>query len=164
MIKMELGRSMVEMLGVLAIIGVLSIVGIAGYKKATLKHYANEAWNAAMQFNTIVQQRILVEPNEPCASNWYCSADSSVTSYAYCFLDIKEIQPSFSRDNYTKFYLFAHKHATEHRVNTIEFMNITINGLCKTILPEGTEVETGWLSQQVGDILYKCKPKSGVKF
>ena len=40
---MELGRSMVEMLGVLAIIGVLSIVGIQGYKKAMNKHKANEA-------------------------------------------------------------------------------------------------------------------------
>ena len=32
MTKLESGRSMVEMLGVLAIIGVLSIGGIAGYK------------------------------------------------------------------------------------------------------------------------------------
>ena len=39
---MQLGRSMVEMLGVLAIIGVLSIVGIAGYKKAMAKIHANE--------------------------------------------------------------------------------------------------------------------------
>ena len=42
---MEMGRSMVEMLGVLAIIGVLSIVGIQGYKKAMLKHKANELMN-----------------------------------------------------------------------------------------------------------------------
>lgn len=32
------GRSMVEMLGVLAIIGVLSVAGIAGYSKAMAKH------------------------------------------------------------------------------------------------------------------------------
>jgi len=37
----ELGRSMVEMLGVLAIIGVLSVGGIAGYSKAMLKHKIN---------------------------------------------------------------------------------------------------------------------------
>ena len=42
---MEFGRSMVEMLGVLAIIGVLSVVGIAGYKKAINKVYANELMN-----------------------------------------------------------------------------------------------------------------------
>ena len=35
------GRSMVEMLGVLAIIGVLSVVAIAGYSKAMMKHKLN---------------------------------------------------------------------------------------------------------------------------
>ena len=35
------GRSMVEMLGVLAIIGVLSVGGIAGYSKAMLKYKIN---------------------------------------------------------------------------------------------------------------------------
>ena len=41
--KNEKGRSMVEMLGVLAIIGVLSISGIAGYSLAMARHRANEA-------------------------------------------------------------------------------------------------------------------------
>ena len=39
--KNESGRSMVEMLGVLAIIGVLSIGGIAGYTLSMRKHRAN---------------------------------------------------------------------------------------------------------------------------
>ena len=39
----ESGRSMVEMLGVLAIIGVLSVMGIAGYTQAMKKYRANEA-------------------------------------------------------------------------------------------------------------------------
>ena len=39
----ESGRSMVEMLGVLAIIGVLSVMGIAGYTQAMRKYKANEA-------------------------------------------------------------------------------------------------------------------------
>ena len=38
----QIGRSMVEMLGVLAIIGVLSVGGIAGYSKAMLKHKMNK--------------------------------------------------------------------------------------------------------------------------
>ncbi len=41
----EGGRSMVEMLGVLAIIGLLSNGGIAGYKNAMNKHAANEIIN-----------------------------------------------------------------------------------------------------------------------
>ena len=39
----ETGRSMVEMLGVLAVIGVLSIAGIKGYTSAMAQHKANEA-------------------------------------------------------------------------------------------------------------------------
>ncbi len=42
----EGGRSMVEMLGVLAIIGVLSVGGIAGYTMAMNKYKANEIVNA----------------------------------------------------------------------------------------------------------------------
>ena len=39
--KSQSGRSMVEMLGVLAIIGVLSVGGIAGYSLAMRRHRAN---------------------------------------------------------------------------------------------------------------------------
>ncbi|MBQ3117794.1 MAG: hypothetical protein IJC11_05690 [Alphaproteobacteria bacterium] len=42
-VKMQdLGRSMVEMLGVLAIIGVLSVAGIAGYRYAMDRYIAND--------------------------------------------------------------------------------------------------------------------------
>ena len=43
----ESGRSMVEMLGVLAIIGVLSVGGIAGYTMAMRSYQANEILQAA---------------------------------------------------------------------------------------------------------------------
>jgi len=39
----QYGRSMIEMLGVLAIIGVLSVGGIAGYSKAMTKYRINKA-------------------------------------------------------------------------------------------------------------------------
>ncbi len=39
----QLGRSMVEMLGVLAIIGVLSAGALAGYSKAMFKHKVNQS-------------------------------------------------------------------------------------------------------------------------
>lgn len=45
-LKNETGRSMVEMLGVLAIIGVLSVGGIAGYTSAMRQYRANEIVNA----------------------------------------------------------------------------------------------------------------------
>ena len=40
--KLEYGRSMIEMLGVLAIIGVLSVGAIAGYQKAMMKYKLNK--------------------------------------------------------------------------------------------------------------------------
>jgi len=42
-LEKENGRSMIEMLGVLAIIGVLSVGGIAGYSKAMQKYRINKA-------------------------------------------------------------------------------------------------------------------------
>lgn len=45
----EKGRSMVEMLGVLAIIGVLSMAGLAGYQKAMSKHKINKTIDQMVQ-------------------------------------------------------------------------------------------------------------------
>ena len=44
--KMEKGRSMIEMLGVLAVIGLLSIVGLSFYRAAITKHKAVEVYGA----------------------------------------------------------------------------------------------------------------------
>ena len=49
----EAGRSMVEMLGVLAIIGVLSVMGVYGYNTAMKKHRANEIVQAASALVTM---------------------------------------------------------------------------------------------------------------
>ncbi len=49
----ESGRSMVEMLGVLAIIGVLSIGGIAGYTTAMNRYRANEIIDMATKYATV---------------------------------------------------------------------------------------------------------------
>ncbi len=50
----ESGRSMVEMLGVLAIIGVLSIGGIAGYSMAMNRYRANEVIDTASKYAVVV--------------------------------------------------------------------------------------------------------------
>ena len=47
----QIGRSMVEMLGVLAIIGVLSVGAIAGYSKAMTKYKMNKQIN---QINQVI--------------------------------------------------------------------------------------------------------------
>ena len=61
--KLESGRSMVEMLGVLAIIGVLSIGGIAGYTLSMRRYRANQVLDAVNKYSLIVygacQQEII---------------------------------------------------------------------------------------------------------
>jgi type II secretory pathway pseudopilin PulG len=56
--RVELGRSMVEMLGVLAIIGVLSVGAIAGYQKAMNKYRINKFLNDSdFLIRTILQHK-----------------------------------------------------------------------------------------------------------
>ena len=62
-LKSQSGRSMVEMLGVLAIIGVLSVGGIAGYSLSMRRHRANQVVDAISKYAAIsygtCQQQIL---------------------------------------------------------------------------------------------------------
>lgn len=52
----QIGRSMIEMLGVLAIVGILSVSGIAGYSKAMVKYKINKSIDDYAFFvNGIVQ-------------------------------------------------------------------------------------------------------------
>lgn len=76
----QLGRSMVEMLGVLAIIGVLSVTAIAGYRYAMEKYAANTLIN---ELNLFAQDAISghvdtdfqfsIENQLKTASGWYGS-------------------------------------------------------------------------------------------
>lgn len=51
----QTGRSMIEMLGVLAIIGVLSVGGIAGYSKAMMKFKVNRTVDELAQITTNIR-------------------------------------------------------------------------------------------------------------
>ncbi len=55
--KNENGRSMIEMLGVLAIIGVLSVGGIYGYTVAMRKYKANEVAQTASMLATLAHAK-----------------------------------------------------------------------------------------------------------
>ena len=56
--RSQRGRSMVEMLGVLAIIGVLSVGGVYGYGVAMKKHKANELLHQASMLATTISAQI----------------------------------------------------------------------------------------------------------
>ena len=55
--KLFCGRSMLEMLGVLAIIGMLSLTALGGYRMAITYHRANETMSDVMLRATNVQTR-----------------------------------------------------------------------------------------------------------
>ena len=57
-LKSQRGRSMVEMLGVLAIVGVLSVGGVYGYGVAMKKHKANELLHQASMLATTISAQI----------------------------------------------------------------------------------------------------------
>ena len=89
--KNESGRSMVEMLGVLAIIGVLSIGGIAGYTMAMNRYRANEIIDAASKVaiiamtnnaTNVMQAADLSDigsPTVPCVTSMTASSAGVVT-------------------------------------------------------------------------------------
>ena len=67
--KSQSGRSMVEMLGVLAIIGVLSVGGIAGYSLSMRRHRANQVVDILSKYALVAysscQQKIM-DGSIPC--------------------------------------------------------------------------------------------------
>ncbi len=104
----QTGRSMVEMLGVLAIIGVLSVGGIAGYSKAMFKYKMNKTMdivshvitrlsqldtiNLGNDFNLYNQQEAIKYDVMP-----DCDVDyiDSMNSHSYCPMPLGEIGFSF---------------------------------------------------------------------
>ena len=81
--KNEYGRSMIEMLGVLAIIGVLSIGGLAGYTMAMNRHKANNILDYAQKCGVIAQTQgdgsQAINPAVSCATATFMGEDTLPT-------------------------------------------------------------------------------------
>lgn len=90
------GRSMIEMLGVLAIIGALSIGGIAGYSKAMYKHKLNKQ---AEQLNYIFAG---ILENQDKLKNYTGETYSVITTFKALDIipsDMKIVNNRYSRDS-----------------------------------------------------------------
>ena len=115
----ECGRSMVEMLGVLAIIGVLSVGAIAGYSKAMFKYKLNKH---AEQMNTVI--------NAVARYVHGFSTDfrnQNLTSY---FIKLGEIPVEMIRENNTNYIydIFGNKWYVFYLYNDHgETMNLVFN-------------------------------------
>lgn len=85
--KYQLGRSMVEMLGVLAVIAVLSVGGVAGYKTAMKQHMHNRISHFLQQLSLI----LVAESHKEEADDLRCTVSShysyNQTNYVCQYLD-----------------------------------------------------------------------------
>ena len=81
----EKGRSMLEILGVLAVIGVLSVGGIMGYKYGMLKYRVNETINELnIMANTYgVQMQQMAEDQILPAEGELLSEENAITRMGY---------------------------------------------------------------------------------
>ena len=78
----EQGRSMIEMLGVLAIIGVLSLAGVAGYQKAMAKHKVNKTVNQMAQIVNNMRTAFLTQNAKTPYADFDATKDSEKTTTA----------------------------------------------------------------------------------
>ena len=88
--RSEKGRSMVEMLGVLAIIGVLSVGGIYGYTTAMNKYKANEVAQAMNMYGVMALSANGGTGNKDLTANAAGVADSNNTVQG-CTLSITSL-------------------------------------------------------------------------
>ena len=86
------GRSMVEMLGVLAIIGVLSVGAIAGYSKAMFKYRLNKAME---QYNQIISAATINQ-------NILLDATSYSGDYLSLLAKMNEVDPEIVKNGYAE--------------------------------------------------------------
>ncbi len=87
------GRSMVEMLGVLAIIGVLSVGAIAGYSKAMFKYKLNKH---AESFNLLLNEAIKAYPD---LRRYYGSSERDTTNLNTFFYKTGSLPDSVTYNN-----------------------------------------------------------------
>ena len=100
-----IGRSMIEMLGVLAIIGVLSVGGIAGYSKAMETYKINKLKQAITEI--VTNTRTLYAQQNP--QNKYQGLDYSTAKNAGILtvdLHNSDIYPSLSGNYYNSYKTF----------------------------------------------------------
>ena len=78
--KKQFGRSMIEMLGVLAIIGVLSIGGIVLYRRAVNNHQANVILDDVNRFAFTIVERSPLPDGEISKSDFVQSSQYTITA------------------------------------------------------------------------------------
>lgn len=167
----ESGRSMVEMLGVLAIVGVLSAMGIAGYTVAMNSHRANEALEQASRYAMIISaQRQLnkgivgvpaTDSNGPYnftltddASKIVMTADVKSVAVASRLVSMNLSMPTISVNGTTATFVFGND-LSEVGVcqNGNVYLSYNEGAECSTETPMNQETSNCWCTGEDG----KCR-------
>ena len=128
----ESGRSMIEMLGVLAIIGVLSVGGIAGYSKAMMKFKINKTFEQISHTITHVQT-LYASQHQKDGNKYYQSADGDG--------DYNEIM--LPDDVKSAKNIWDGKYLVRTRWPDIDSFSIVISGIPKSACIELTSADWG---------------------
>ena len=147
---MERGRSMVEMLGVLAVVGLLSIVGIYGYKKAMIKIRANELMDMAMKVHNENLAWLTLNPTATTTNGSLCSNSfpDSVTAEAAVKTKCNSRNLALDKPTWAKLDSFAVRSNVRPNA-TGTYHNIIFHGvgdcdICKEIADMTEKVNTSY--------------------
>ena len=139
--ELQNGRSMIEMLGVLAIIGVLSIGGLAGYTMAMNRHRANEILDAAAKCGVIAQTSGL--KTIPSTTSCYSATDYLGTTTKPSGLDTMTVEKTNGEDTIVtvKFSSSGVENAFANRTgitvaSNTAFLDMDDNGKWKASKPQ----------------------------
>jgi len=131
----QFGRSMVEMLGVLAIIGVLSVGAIAGYQKAMMKYKMNKhklLLNLLLN-NAIIHSSKFSSSNEYVDANgkkWFSNAFYKA-GFAPDGVYTKSNNPNFLYDNFNnQIWLFYSPGYSQYGMGYTFTNTLSIKELC----------------------------------
>lgn len=97
------GRSMVEMLGVLAIIGVLSVGAISGYSKAMDKYKLNKVIDTANHLFATIMTNVVPDNSalaDDSSGNVYYTETMAKAGWLPDGLTFKETNPRFAYDSF----------------------------------------------------------------
>jgi len=151
----ELGRTLMEMMAVLAIIGLLSAMGLQLYRKAIVKMYAQEAWASVFKFLDDARNYDRLHPGE--AKAQYCSGTAALCG-SYFPLEDFDILPTFAKGDPANFYVIANKaliHQQQGESKVMYIKNIRVDGLCSALFP-GAKNQTSYLQIKKDDVTYRC--------
>ena len=149
-LKSQSGRSMVEMLGVLAIIGVLSVGGIAGYSLSMRRHRANQIADLVAKLSVIAYtecNQYVLNETDPVINDVTKCGGGQMTSY---FQDRDGSTPAGPIPSVVDWIIFYKIMKNEDGTETVKLsLQITDQKLCQTVASifgsscEGNSIDIG---------------------